>query len=107
MTDFNNSDGPNDENQNTTDLARRHFLKKLGMVGVTGAAAVTGVSKATSTPAWGGSSFMDTMGDFFQDHYVRMSDEEMKDALERIQRKAKRKFGVDISCEDTKPLPGT
>ena len=36
-----------------------------------------------------------------------MSDEDMADALERIKRKAQRKFGVDIHCEDTKPMPGT
>jgi molybdopterin-containing oxidoreductase family iron-sulfur binding subunit len=107
MTDQKKTGDRCDESQDAADHARRHFLKRLGMVGVTGAAAAAGVSRATSKPAWGGASFMDTMGDFFQDHYVRMSDEEMQDALERIQRKAKRKFGVDISCEDTKPIPDT
>lgn len=97
--------------ENLPDLAKRHFFKRLGMVGATGAAAVTGVSAAVevtqSEPSWGGSSFMDAMGDLFQDHYTRMSDEEMTEALDRIKRKAKRKFGVDIHCEDTKPMPDT
>jgi molybdopterin-containing oxidoreductase family iron-sulfur binding subunit len=83
---------------------RRRFLKGLGMVGV-----ATGVAAAGAGPAraaWGGSTFQDALGDFFQDHYQRMTPEEMKDALARIERKAKRKYGVDITCVDTPPIPG-
>ena len=83
---------------------RRRFLKGLGTVGV-----ATGVAAAGAGPvraAWGGSSLQDAMGDFFQDHYQRMTPEEMKDALARIERKAKRKFGMDITCVDTPPIPG-
>jgi len=83
---------------------RRRFLKGLGTVGV-----ATGVAATTAAPAraaWGGSTFQDALGDFFQDHYQRMTPEEMKDALARIERKAKRKFGVDITCVDTPPIPG-
>ncbi|MBL8541869.1 MAG: 4Fe-4S dicluster domain-containing protein, partial [Betaproteobacteria bacterium] len=79
---------------------RRRFLKGLGVVGV--AAAGAGPARA----AWGGSTFQDALGDFFQDHYQRMTPEEMKDALARIERKAQRKFGVDITCVDTPPIPG-
>ncbi|HQR54083.1 MAG TPA: hypothetical protein PLZ79_12505, partial [Burkholderiales bacterium] len=86
------------------DHYRRGFLKRLGMVGV-----ATGVAAAGAAPAraaWGGSTFQDALGDFFQQHYQRMTPEEMKDALARIERKAKRKFGVDITCVDTPPIPG-
>lgn len=103
-----------EETPANTNLARRQFFKRLGVAGATGVAATAGgatvvaaATKAASEPSWGGSSFMDTMGDLFQKQYTRMSDEEMTAALERIKRKAKRKFGVDINCEDTKPVPGT
>jgi Fe-S-cluster-containing dehydrogenase component len=36
-----------------------------------------------------------------------MSEEEIADALGRIERRAKRRFGVDIICKDTPPLPDT
>ena len=106
-------DNPQQEAPESTNLARRHFFKRLGMVGATGVAATAGAvtvnaaAKVANKPSWGGSNFMDAMGDFFQNHYTRMSDEDMGDALERIKRKAQRKFGVDIHCEDTKPMPGT
>jgi Fe-S-cluster-containing dehydrogenase component len=82
-------------------LARRHFLRRLGLVG---AAAVGGA--ALGKAAWGGSTLSDAFGDFFQNHYQRMSDEEITDALARIERKAKRKFGRDIRCHDVRPIPG-
>jgi Fe-S-cluster-containing dehydrogenase component len=81
------------------DPARRKFLGGA----VTATAAVGG---ATATPAWGGSTFMDAMGAFFQDHYLRMSDEEIADALGRIERRAQRQHGVDITCKDTPAQPG-
>jgi molybdopterin-containing oxidoreductase family iron-sulfur binding subunit len=76
--------------------SRREFL---------GGAAVA-VGAGVSAPAWGGNSFMDAMGGFFQDNYQRMSDEEIADALGRIERRALRKHGVEIQCKDTKPQPG-
>ena len=83
---------------------RRHFLKGLGTVGAAAGVAATGAAPARA--AWGGSTLGDALGDFFQDHYQRMTPDEMKDALARIERKAKRKFGVDITCVDTPPIPG-
>lgn len=83
---------------------RRRFLKGLGMVGVATGVAAAGSGAARA--AWGGSTLADAMGDFFQDHYQRMTKEELKEALARIERKSKRKFGVDIRCVDTPPIPG-
>jgi molybdopterin-containing oxidoreductase family iron-sulfur binding subunit len=81
-----------------TDLARRRFLQ--------GAGAVAAASGATAAmPAWGGSTFADALGDLFQQHYQEMSREEIDAALERIERKAKRRYGVDIQCRDTPALP--
>ena len=83
---------------------RRRFLKGLGQVGVAAGVAVSGSGAARA--AWGGSTLQDAMGAFFQQQYQRMTPEEMKDALARIERKAKRRFGVEITCEDVPPIPG-
>ncbi len=89
--------------ENTISHSRRKFLRGLGKVG---AAAVGAAAPSVGKPAWGGEKLKDVVGDFFQDHYQRMSPEEVKEALARIERKAKRKFGVDISCENTPPQQG-
>ncbi len=92
------------------DQYRRRFLSgvakagAVGAVGAVGAAAVTAPSVARA--AWGGSTLQDALGGFFQDHYQRMSRDEVQSALQRIERKAQRKFGVEIHCEDTPAQPG-
>jgi len=88
---------------------RRKFLKGLGALSA--AATATTAVKATTAvsteePSWGGSTLKDVFGDFFQDQYQRMTPEEIEDALARIERKAQRKFGREISCEDTPPIDG-
>ncbi len=75
-------------------LARRGFLKKV--------TAAAGASLA-STPAWGGNTLSDTFADFFQAHYQQMTREEIQETLERIERKAKKRYGVDIDCKNTPP----
>ncbi len=61
---------------------------------------------AGASPAWGGANLRDMLGDFFQGHYQRMTPDEIGAALARIERKAKRTYGVDIHCEDVRPIPG-
>jgi molybdopterin-containing oxidoreductase family iron-sulfur binding subunit len=86
------------------DQYRRNFLKRLGELGAAGCAAgVAGPARG----AWGGSSFQDALGDFFQQQYQRMTPEEIEAALRRIERRAKRRFDVAITCEDIPPIPGT
>lgn len=80
-----------------TDRYRRRFLQRLG----TAAAAA-----AASGPAWGGSTLGDAFADFFQDHYQRMTPEEIQATLARIERKAQRRYGVEIQCKDTPPQQG-
>jgi hypothetical protein len=68
------------------DQSRRRFL---------GAAAGAAVTGSAAAPAWGGGTLLDAMGGFFQDHYQRMSDEEIADALGRT---AGYCFGVSAGC---------
>jgi molybdopterin-containing oxidoreductase family iron-sulfur binding subunit len=83
---------------------RRRFLSGVAQAGAVGVVAATGAGAAKAAQAaWGGSTLQDAFGSLFQDHYQRMS----KDELARIERKAQRKFGVPVHCEDTPPLPGT
>jgi len=85
-----------ENNHNKPDLARRRFLKGIGV-----ASAATGV--AVATPAWGGSTMSDAFSDFFQSHYQQMTREEMQETLQRIERKANRRYGVEIGCKNTPP----
>ena len=48
----------------------------------------------------------DALGGFFQSHYQAMTRDEIQAALGRIERNARRRLGVEITCEDTRPLPG-
>lgn len=89
-----------DSKNNKTDLARRKFLKGLGSL-TASAGAVT-----VASPAWGGNTLSDTFADFFQAHYQQMTPEEIVQTLERIERKAKRRYDVDINCKNTPPQEG-
>lgn len=82
------------------DHARRKFLKGLGTVAVAAGGA------STARPAWGGSSLADTFADLFQQHYQRMTPDEVQDTLQRIERKAQRRYGINITCADTPPQKG-
>ena len=82
------------------DHSRRDVLKGIAAAGV----GVAGMANpAVGMPAWGGKSFQDAWEDFFQKHYQRMERDEIKATLERIERKAKRRYGVDINCDNTPP----
>ena len=55
-----------------SDLARRRFLKGLAITA--GAAGAVGATRG----AWGGNTMSDAFADFFQQHYQRMSEEEIE-----------------------------
>jgi molybdopterin-containing oxidoreductase family iron-sulfur binding subunit len=82
------------------DYYRRRFLK-----GLSGAVAATATPTAARA-AWGGNTLSDVFADFFQDHYQRMTPEEIRETLERIERKAKRRYGTAIQCKNTPPQEG-
>jgi Fe-S-cluster-containing dehydrogenase component len=78
------------------DKARRNFLRGVAM----------SASATAMQPAWGGETLQDAFAEFFQRDYRRMSADEIEAALGRIERRAKRRYDVDIECENTPPQPG-
>ncbi|MBF0439322.1 MAG: 4Fe-4S dicluster domain-containing protein [Magnetococcales bacterium] len=48
----------------------------------------------------------DALQTLLQNHYQRMSKEEVLQALARIERRALREHGVTLQCRDTPPIPG-
>ena len=85
---------------------RRKFLKGLGVLSATVTASTAVKAAVTAEPSWGGATLKDVVGDFFQDQYQRMSEDEIQAALARIERKAKRKFDREITCENTPAQEG-
>jgi molybdopterin-containing oxidoreductase family iron-sulfur binding subunit len=80
--------------------ARRHFFRKLG-----GVAVAAGTSSAVHG-AWGGNTLSDAFADFFQKNYLQMTADEITETIERIERKAKKRYGVDIECSTTPAMEG-
>jgi len=78
------------------DQARRNILRAIGL----------GAAAAVAQPAWGGQTLQDAFASFFQKDYRRMSAEEIEAALERIERNAAARYGVEIDCQNTPPQPG-
>lgn len=97
--------GSSPESAVPADAGRRRFLSRIGQVAVAGGVAAAAPIGAQA--AWGGATLREALGDLFQDQYQRMTPEEIAAALERIERKARRKFGVEITCENTAPVPDT
>jgi len=79
--------------------ARRRFLKGLALAGGAGAA-------HAALGAWGGKTLSDAFADFFQEHYQRMTEAEVRATIARIERKAQQRYGVSIECDTTPPHEG-
>lgn len=70
-------------------------------------AAALGAAAVASDPADDGRpTAMDAMAELFQDHYKKMSDSEIAAAVERLERKYKAKYDVDVQVGTTPPIPG-
>lgn len=86
---------------------RRTLLKKGGLLGFFAALLGGGPTLAQSVKeASKGGSVSDAFGAFFQDHYQRMTKEELSEAIERIERTAKETHGAEISVANDPPLEG-
>ncbi|MBF0154672.1 MAG: 4Fe-4S dicluster domain-containing protein [Magnetococcales bacterium] len=79
------------------DPQRRKLLATLGTV-----AAAPLLAAATDPEG----SARDALLSLLQTHYLRMSREEIAQALARIERRALRDHGVAIRCRNTPPIPG-
>lgn len=106
------SQQPGDASVDKPELARRQFFRRVLAGSAYAAAATASAVTATAAEApgggaWGGQTFRDMLGTAFQDHYQRMSPDEITAALGRIERRAKAKYGVDIKCVNTPPRPDT
>ena len=86
-------------------ISRRDVLKLLGI----GAAALGGgsaVAAAAEAPGPETYGVKDQVAEYFQDNYQRMTEDEVKAAIERLERKYKSQLGVDVKVANTPPIPG-
>ena len=87
-------------------LSRRTLLRRGGWLGSLGVLLGGGLAGGARAATDESSAFSDSIGDFFQKQYQEMTREEIQEAIGRIQRKAKRRYDVDIQVGDAPPPPG-
>ncbi len=85
-------------------MSRRDALKGIGSMAAAGVAAVAASAAVTGDD--GRPTLKDAVADFFQDHYQKMSSAEVEATLERLERRYKARYGVDVKVEATPPIPG-
>ena len=87
-------------------LSRRTLLRRGGWLGSLGVLLGGGLAGGARAATDESSAFSDSIGDFFQKQYQEMTRDEIQEAIGRIQRKAKRRYDVDIQVGDAPPPPG-
>ncbi len=89
-------------------VSRRALLQKGGVLGALAAlgGGGTAVAQAAKVAAADEHAFSDALGSFFQKQYTEMSREEVQAAIARIERRAKREHGVEITVGSEPPLDG-
>ncbi len=85
---------------------RRSLLKRGFWAGLASVVFGGGAAAARQAAQGDDQAFSDAVGSFFQQHYRKMSKEEIRAAIGRIERRAKQKFGVNITVANDPPLPG-
>jgi molybdopterin-containing oxidoreductase family iron-sulfur binding subunit len=87
-------------------LDRREALKRLGL-GSLAAAGAGGAAVGTASEGGAdGPTMWDVFAEYFQEHYLNMSPEEVQAALTRLERKYKARYGVDVEVANTPAIPG-
>ena len=71
-----------------------------------GATALGAAAIASDPTDDGRPTAIDAMAELFQDHYKKMSDSEIAAAVERLERKYKAKYDVDVQVGTTPAIPG-
>ena len=79
-----------EEGETRMQSTRRDFLKAVGAVTAASAAGCGG-------SAWEG---------FFEQHYKRLTDDDKRELIARLEREADRKYGVAVTVNDPPPLEG-
>lgn len=87
-------------------MTRRGLLRRGGFWATLAALFGGGTALAANSDGVDGEAFADGIATFFQNHYQRMSTEEVAEAIARIERKAMRDHGVEIQVGNEGPLPG-
>jgi len=76
---------------------RRDFLKNMGVATVAGAAALSaGPDDAEAKVTW---------AEWFQTHYILMTDEQKKECIERLEKRYTEEFGKKTTVADTPAMP--
>jgi molybdopterin-containing oxidoreductase family iron-sulfur binding subunit len=90
----------------TLGVTRRVVLGVGALVGAVAAlfGGRSALAQAAKAAGRDGEPLADALGRLFQKHYQRMSPEEVKAAVARIERRAKRRYGEDITV-GTEPAP--
>jgi molybdopterin-containing oxidoreductase family iron-sulfur binding subunit len=87
----------------------RRLVLKLG-VALSALAALfasrNALAQAAKAAGADGETLSDALGGLFQKHYKKMSREEVKEAVARIERRARRQHGVDVSVGTEPPMEG-
>ncbi|MCP4295729.1 MAG: 4Fe-4S dicluster domain-containing protein [Proteobacteria bacterium] len=96
---------PDSNQSKNRKITRRKALKTIGL-GATIAAGTAVATAAANQSEKSGISFDDQMGEFFQDHYKKMSKQEIKEALNRLERTYKATYEMDIKVENQPAEPG-
>lgn len=78
-------------------IERRNFFKNTS--GILAALSFGGLFKPKTAKAM-------SFEAFFQQHYRRLTDADKKKILARLEKETKEEYGVDVTIEDTQPLPG-
>jgi ferredoxin len=89
-------------------LTRRVVLRLVGLLAA-GVALLGGrrvIAQAAQTAGAGAESLADAWGALLQQQYTKMTPEEVKAVIGRIERRTKRQHGVDISVGTEPPLEG-
>lgn len=79
-------------------------MKKIGLAGATVSIGTT--STAFAKKIIENESFNDSFNEFFQSHYQQMTRKEIKETLARLERNAKRRWGVKLRVSNYPPIEG-
>ena len=103
MNDKKNGNSPPENPKRAKGWTRRNALKALGLTALT---VGMGEPESNGSQAKEGLSLKDALGEMFQDHYKRMSKEEIQEVISRLERQYLEKYQKEIKVSNEPPLQG-